>query len=310
MSEQGRIAMTQIESEANDRLPEFGVDAATRLQQLAWVIGSPPLLNQALLPHAALTVAEAAQWWLDWQPATPPLNHVRLGSDFEQLWQYWLCDHPHWQLLVHNLPVREHSRTLGEFDLLVRHRQRDKQEHWELAVKFYLGFGDLDRPASWHGAQFRDRLDHKLDHLRDEQLCWKDRPAGQAALLAAGLAPQRARAIVKGRLCYPLGQENDCAVFAAAGHDHGIWATAEQWCCWLQQQAGEVMARPLARAEWFAAGPDRQWQSLTEILLNAPKPGQRPLVLRLACGERRWPMAFVVPCDWPDRAIQAATVSR
>lgn len=283
------------------------VDAVTRLAQLAWAIGSPPLLTTALHPHAALTAADAAHWWQQWQPTAPPpaSDRIRLGSDFEQLWQYWLSEHPRWQLLAHNLPIREANRTLGEFDLLVCDRETGEQEHWELAVKFYLGYGDLNQPHSWHGPQFRDRLDHKLQHLRGEQLCWKDRPAGQLILRAAGLAPSRARAIVKGRLCYPLGQQNGSAQFAAPGHERGYWATAAQWREWLMQQSLPVAARPLHRTEWLAAAADTELHPLSHWLTSAPAPGMRPLALRLKVGATIWPMVFIVANDWPERAQQA-----
>lgn len=283
-------------------------DPATRMAQLAWAIGSAPLLNDALAPHPALTAAEAAQWWRDWQPCAPPAAEpdIRLGSDFEKLWQYWLGAHPHWQLLAHNLPIREQCRTLGELDLLVRHRVSGEQEHWELAVKFYLGFGDLNEPASWHGPQFRDRLDHKLIHLRDEQLCWRERPAGYAALQAAGVAPIRTRAIVKGRLCYPLAAPDISAAFAAPGHERGYWGTAAQWQDWLSQQTVPVQFAYLARTEWLGISVAKSAQaerySFAALQARLPGLGERPLALRVWLGEQEWPMAFVVPDDWPARA--------
>ncbi len=282
---------------------------ATRMAQLAWAIGSAPLLNDALAPHPALTAAQARQWWHDWQPPAPPIAEpdIRLGSDFEKLWQYWLSTHPHWQLLAHNLPIREQGRTLGEFDLIVQNRVSGEQEHWELAVKFYLGFGDLDQPASWHGPQFRDRLDHKLVHLRDEQLCWRTRPAGQAVLQAAGLAPTQTRAIVKGRLCYPLvaattSAAKNAAAFAAADHERGYWGTATEWRAWLSQQTEPVQFARLARSEWLGTDAQVARGGFADLLALLPGIGERPLALRVWRGTQEWPMAFVVPEDWPARA--------
>lgn len=303
--------MASTGTELKQVTESVAIDSVTRLAQLAWAIGSPPLLNTALHPHAALTAAEAAHWWQQWQPTAPPpaSDHIRLGSDFEQLWQCWLSEHPRWQLLAHNLPIRESNRTLGEFDLLVRDRETGEQEHWELAVKFYLGYGNLDQPQSWHGPKFRDRLDHKLRHLRDDQLCWKDRPAGQACLVAQGLAPQRSRAIVKGRLCYPLAQADADANFAASGHEKGLWATVTQWRHWLAQQTAIPYAAPLTRTEWLGVETTTPALPFTDYLSSTMAPDQRPLALKLRVANKVWPMVFVVPEDWPDRARAVGTLS-
>ncbi|NQD36592.1 DUF1853 family protein [Permianibacter sp. IMCC34836] len=261
--------------------------------ELEWAIDSPPLLTDLLLPHQSFNAAECRQLWLQWQPATGPDWQLpkRLGRRFEALWQYWLASHPRWQLLASGLVVAEAKRTLGEFDLLLRDRQTGQVEHWELAAKFYLGEGDLEDPANWHGTLHRDRLEQKLAKLCQQQLMLGHSSAGKAALVRAGLSLQQTRAIVKGRLFYPLAQRDARVSFAAPDHERGCWATRAEWRDWLSTQ-GELLAMPVAHEHWLARIPQAVCRdSFRELLLQPHWPSFSTFLL--SNGE----MAMVVPDD-------------
>lgn len=221
--------------------------------ELGWAIASAPLLTDCLRPHQFFTALECRQFWQQWQPAGAESLHVprRLGRRFESLWQFWLAQHPRWQLLATGLVAADGKLTRGEFDLLLRDRHTGLTEHWELAVKFYLGEGDLADPGNWWGPQRQDRLSQKLAKLCDQQLMLQHTVAGQAALARVGVQVQQTRAIVKGRLFYPLAQRDAQAAFAAPGHERGCWATGSDWRDWLTAHA-ELQALPLPREHWLA----------------------------------------------------------
>ena len=121
------------------------------------------------------------------------------------MWHFFLDNDAEVDLLAHNLPVRDATRTLGEFDCLYRCRKSGDIVHLELAVKFYLytgsgNSGTGDDRADWLGPGRRDRLDRKLDHLAMHQTRLAGQPAAQQLLRDRGLAPDRMEVAVKGRL--------------------------------------------------------------------------------------------------------------
>ena len=89
-----------------------------------------------------------------------------VGHYFETLVRFFIEDGPHFELLAHNLQVHVDKRTLGAMDFVVRD-QFGAVEHWEVAVKFYLGASEIPRWSSWIGPNQRDRLDIKLQRMRD-----------------------------------------------------------------------------------------------------------------------------------------------
>ena len=94
-------------------------------------------------------------------------HRFRLGRYFESLWHHVLADHRIFPLVESNLTLQGDGRTLGELDLVVGSKQL---EHWELAIKLYLGVGDQEDPCHWIGPSLRDRLGIKRDHLSQHQL--------------------------------------------------------------------------------------------------------------------------------------------
>jgi hypothetical protein len=169
-----------------------------------WAIRSKPLL------HTLDSRFPAAQWYaelplanfdISW-PAPDDWNRFRLGIQFERLWQTAIAHMTGYRLLASNLPVRGQGRTLGEFDLIVD--CNDRTEHWELAVKFYLGRGELAHPGNWFGPNPEDNLGGKLNRLLDHQLQLANLPEAATLLDSMNIKPvTQAACLVKGRLFYP-----------------------------------------------------------------------------------------------------------
>lgn len=201
------------------------------VQDLAWVIHSPPLIsgniagvnwwNSALFQHEYEACLPALQQ-LDIEPA-PLLEAIaaaksqRLGHYFEVLVAYWFTLSPNYELLLANHQLRTPEKTLGELDFLLRKNDSGKVIHLEVSVKFYLGAGDLNNMANWHGPGLKDRLDRKFEHLCTHQT--------QLARKYPELMPHavdEAACLVKGRLFYPADAEPQTG-FTARGHLFGRW---------------------------------------------------------------------------------------
>ena len=237
-------------------------DQAQVARDAHWCLESPPLVkaSEQGFPAAdwfqALRLNGTDPTW----PAPDDWSRFRLGIQFERLWHCAidaLADHT---LVAHNLQVHDGGRTLGEFDALVEHE--DQLEHWEFAVKFYLGTHDLTAPHHWFGPNPQDRLDLKLSHMLQHQMQLGSTPAGhQAAFALAARGIDSIRGIIKGRLFYPLlpeaefGRDSpnaypDCI---HPGHLHGWWLPIETFSSRFSGQS--LRFRILEKKHWLATLP-------------------------------------------------------
>jgi hypothetical protein len=155
---------------AIERLPQLSESRRAELRDE--VLPAVRLLETMSLEGALTTIG--AQGW-------------RVGHYFESLVGYWLQQLKGWELMARDHLVRQEKRTLGAYDFIVRNAQ-DRVEHWEVAVKFYLRRGQQSEWRSWVGPNQRDRLDKKINRMRDHQLVLARREEGQAALSELGVS--------------------------------------------------------------------------------------------------------------------------
>lgn len=206
------------------------------VQDLAWAIHSPPLMAG---------VFNEVTWWnydfcqqeyqaclpilqqLDQNP-TPLQQHVnqtkspRLGHYFEALISYWLIISPNFECLFKQQQIFQEKQTIGELDFIVKDKRTQQVIHLEVAVKFYLGFDDVQQIHNWHGANRKDRLDLKFKHLSDKQT--------QLAKQHPELMPieiDQSACLVKGRLFYPPNTQPETS-FTTINHLYGHWYYANQ----------------------------------------------------------------------------------
>ncbi|EEH69974.1 MULTISPECIES: DUF1853 family protein [Acinetobacter] len=188
------------------------------VRQLAFAIASPNILSEVpseLIIKNKFCLHDNATWQvlyqnyekrlyqLDQQPQplhdfVARLKSTRLGLRFENLLWFWLLDdayHPY-QLLGHSIQKIAGAITLGEIDFLVLNQQTQEIEHWEVALKYYLGEGHLNL-ARWFGLNREDTLYRKLKHFTDRQFQFSE---------ANGYNIQRKFAVMKGQLYLPAQQ--------------------------------------------------------------------------------------------------------
>lgn len=294
------------------------------VRDLAWTLCSPPLLAPAGTGSTWLDgdwgqrAYEVSRDWLahldrrpDQLESALSRRPGRLGTYFEGLLDAWLAwpDNPLYRRLYHGVPVRVGKQTVGEFDFIVEERATGEIQHWEVAVKFYLGIAPGGQASNWVGPGLKDRLDRKLAHLLDHQLPLGRLPEAQPLLEALGVPVPRPVCLVKGRLFYPA---NACLADwapspAARGHLKGWWMNATDFLRTFPDPALRWMRLP--REHWLAPvdltpgsdsvriGDPGSAEALIEAW-EASADNRAAAVVGLADGQEVT-RGFITPLPWP-----------
>lgn len=244
------------------------------VRDLAWACFSPALMHtdkladdQHNVANCGLSLTAQRRDWLarlDREPrqlldylANKPQS--RLGLYFERLWHFFLQEDPSVELLAHNLPVREGSKTLGEFDCLYFCRERQRHYHLELAVKYFLAHsatGSDPLSRHWHvwlGPNSRDRLDLKVEHMMQRQIRLSEKTAARTELEKLGITDLAYEVEIKGWLFSNPSQPQ------AAPRGHNAERPIEHWLR-HNELAGHLKS---AAYERLAILPRLQWLAPT-----------------------------------------------
>lgn len=284
------------------------------VRHLAWLCSAPPLLesSRTFRPRDSLPgdYRQRLRHWdteLTGMPeALQPPYPRRLGFYAERLYGVLLNDLLGWPVLLHNQPVRDHGRTLGELDFVVRNLREGRIEHHEIAIKYYLGIRAPDGDCRWYGPDARDRLDLKVARLLNHQSLMTHRPETLDLLAQHGIAgPLTSRLFMPGYLFYPGGAQAGVTPppYVPGDHLRGLWlyhreaeATALPGLCPPDQAPldGALATGPGAEASAVRAARalccERQRPQLFARLAWRPELGAWTEVERL----------FVVPDGWPE----------
>ncbi|ALH95444.1 DUF1853 family protein [Acinetobacter equi] len=128
------------------------------------------------------------------------LKSTRLGLRFEMLIWFWLLDsnyHPY-EVLAHGLQIIQGPKTVGELDFVVKNTENNQIEHWEVALKYYLGESDLTL-KNWYGLNRSDTLFKKMYHFSQKQFQFSH---------VLDLEINEKFAVIKGQLYLPLYQNS------------------------------------------------------------------------------------------------------
>ena len=292
------------------------------VRDLAWACFAPTLLRAAHLPGAGDNLTDCSprltssrrDWLarLDVDPQ-PLLEHLagirshRLGVYFERLWHFFLLQDPAFELVAHNLAVREGGATVGEFDVIYWCRERQRHCHLELAVKYFLGTrirtsgAAASRWCEWLGPNTRDRLDLKLRQLLGRQIGLGQQPCARRQLHELGIGDMAREIAFKGYLFQP----HDDPLPPPPGFNPQL-----AFSRWLPLRA---------LPQFLAATPEEQFQPLPRMRWLSPlqASGGEPFLGRSMLLERLQSLAsaqlvaavddegretyrfFVTPDNWP-----------
>jgi len=283
------------------------------IRDLAYVLACPNVLTQWLdvAPHQSThTVAvHSAQFWqtqfeayeqrlteLDTTAAYQELTRYllkrpspnRLGFHFEGLLSFWLEDgfarnlHPY-ETLANNVQLYNGKQTVGELDLILYNHDENLVEHWELAIKFFMGSAPFE-PENWVGINSNDNLQRKMTHMQTKQFraVWVDTENhGQVKI-------DKRYGVIKGRFFLPINTTD------LGDYEWPLWLTPSfpihEWCDKRDKAGLATIDTTALRAahyiEWFTQRSfynDRQ-QQLVWSDSELPRTGlyfegDRPIVI-------------------------------
>ena len=132
----------------------------------------------------------------------------RLGFHFEGLLSFWLEDgfarklHPY-EIIASNVQLYNGKQTTGELDLILYNNRENLVEHWELAIKFFMGSPPFE-PINWVGINSNDNLQRKMTHMQTKQFCsvWVDtKNHGKVKI-------DKRYGVIKGRFFLPINRHH------------------------------------------------------------------------------------------------------
>lgn len=242
------------------------------VRDLEWVLASVPLLNNPF-PNTPVhwwshddnqkAYQHSLEWLTELDKNPAPLHQLlaqqkdgRLGHYFETLIAFWLSwdNNPHYRLITQSLPVLEGKRTAGELDFLVANSTTGKIEHWEVAVKFYLGLLPSKHYKDWRGSGLSDRLDIKVNRLVDHQLTLGSHPSVLEFLAQQNLpeTPPEPVCLLKGCLFYPFSaRKNDwMPSHVTDKHLQGWWLSHDDFLATFSSE--DLRWLRLPKAHWLS----------------------------------------------------------
>ncbi|PKF50513.1 DUF1853 family protein [Enterovibrio nigricans] len=205
----------------------------------------------------------------------------RIGFYYQWLVQQCLNASLNHTLVAEEIQVEEDGRTIGAIDFVVRNSSNEL-EHWEVAIKFYLAFGD-----DWHGPNAKDTLSKKLSKMLSQQLALSSTNAYQRTY--PDLPISKRKLLMQGRLFvnpFLTHEESPASVQVNPDAVSGFW-------CWPHQAPENKRFYLLSRHQWMCA-PDN-----SELPFYSLDKDLRRAVHLIDENRKHW---FIVPENWPDNS--------
>lgn len=213
-----------------------------------WLRDAPPLLQQQgntvlaerFLQRSLTSAVNDAPFLV----AAREDKDKRLGRRFEYLTHSALHEQPCLDVIASNIILHDGTRTIGELDLVTYDRVRDKYQHWEMTLKFYLGIDT----QHWPGPNPIDNLHRKAQRLFAHQFPLSASPLAQRHLQALDIPRIDERVLLsRGALFYPAEYAIAAPAIAHPSHSRGRWWTTSQLPATTRWQ-------PLSRNDWIGLG--------------------------------------------------------
>jgi uncharacterized protein len=274
-------------------------------RDLHWLATSPALVGERAIEFPLVRELQAirpSDHDLEQAQQARQVQHLRLGVYFEDLVELHLRRVDGASNVRRSIPIRENKRTLGELDFLFQNAE-GQQEHWEVAVKFYLYHAeqDPDSDRCFLGPRTIDRLDRKIYRMRDHQLPLPQTAPAKECLGPVG--PIKSKALVRGRLFYPLDMEwRTCRIGTIPAHDHlrGWWAPISS-LDGIPNAEHYVIAQ---KRDWLSCPPASAAHELYDrdsLRLRLTTDRRHPVqVIGMDADHRELHRGFVVPDEWPN----------
>lgn len=284
------------------------------LRRIAWAISSPSLLAYPFCTnyfkdneHEANVLAKLYELDSRTELVNAYFNHVGhmpMGKYFEQLICFMLMHDNRLEIVLKNHQVIEQNTTLGELDLIVRDRQSQQFEHWELALKFYLQCNSSAAQRMMIGPNAVDNLARKMKKLTKHQM----RLSTHASIKKlVGTEPIESKLFLKGQFFY---HANDAAVLPTNSHPNH----EKGWWCRLSEMermiTEELRWCILEKPDWIGhqhISNDTELHTAQHLKVlvteNISQNAKPLLVVGMQRAETGWTertRGFVVADGWPN----------
>ncbi len=117
-------------------------------------------------------------------------QHIRLGHQMEYVFKQLIEHSKQYEILLHNLPIKDEKRTIGEIDFVLKHLQSQKLIHVELTYKFYIINPEISEPMhQLMGPNKRDMFFTKMEKIKNDQFALLHSKEGSEALQKNNIDP-------------------------------------------------------------------------------------------------------------------------
>lgn len=223
----------------------------------------------------------------------------RLGLYFENLIAYWFFIHPEFEIIHQNLIISSETRTIGEFDLILRETASQKVIHVEIAVKFFLEIS-FSKKTYWLGPNLIDSLDTKFDKLVNKQIKLSSNNEALSVLKKNNIQIDEHWIILKGRLFKQNGfnENKHCWMnidsFIDIEDDNSQWVILPK-THWLSE---------INNLQYnFLPNEQYDKNSINNFLRETLK--NSPICLAKIINDTEVKRLFITPNDWKERAISS-----
>lgn len=101
----------------------------------------------------------------------PIPQNIRLGHQMEYVFKQLIEYSETYEVVLHNLPIRQNKITLGEIDFILRDVANNKLIHVELTYKFYIINTETSEPKyQFAGPNKRDMFYVKMEKIKNNQI--------------------------------------------------------------------------------------------------------------------------------------------
>lgn len=130
---------------------------------------------------------------------SPIPEKLRLGHQMEYVCKQLLDASDEYEVLLHNMPIRDGKQTIGEIDFILKETATQQLIHVELTYKFYLIDTAIENPIhQLVGPNRSDAFYKKLEKIKNNQFSLIHTSIGQKALLKKGIETTN----IKQQVCY------------------------------------------------------------------------------------------------------------
>lgn len=200
---------------------------------------------------------------------SPIPQNIRLGHQMEYVFKQLLETSSTYEVLLHNLKVKEGKRTMGEIDFILREMASQALIHIELTYKFYIINPEITEPIhQLMGPNKRDMFFTKMEKIRDEQFPLIHSEVGSRALAEKGLNYENItqQTCYKAQLFSPYGIEKVHIRPLEKNCIKGFWLKFDEF---NTEEFRRYKYYIPYKSQWVVAPhADVSWNSHFEILMD------------------------------------------